>query len=242
MPPLPAPAKCGAPTAGDPVLLLGCKDGHAAHAWSQGADGKLKLKGTDLCLAIDADEQDEADAEAALLKSKDLGEQGIVDADDIFALLDQDGNGELKMEEFMRLFDVLNFPLSDNQKERLFAYSDVSGTGTITDGEFKEGWEEMVRVFLEQSSREFGLTDMQIYGVVFMILVILLLLFVFLFLALSGWYSERGFEAVVQTTLVAGLGKTTAYLRQRSKVENADDLEQIVADIMDNQEDSASGD
>ena len=192
--------------------------------------------------SFDANEQEEADAEAALLKSKDLGEQGVVDAADIFALLDADGDGELKMDEFMRLFDVLNFPLSDNQKERLFAYSDLSGSGTITDEEFKEGWEEMVRVFLEQSSHEFGLTDMQIYGVVFAVLAILLLLFVFLFLALSGWYSERGFEAVVQTTLVAGLGKTSAYLRQRSKVENADDLEQIVADIMDNQEDSASGD
>ena len=53
-----------------------------------------------------------------------------------------------------------------------------------------------------------------------MVLSILGLVFLFLFLALSGWYAERGFEAVVQILLVGGLGKATTELRRRPTAEN----------------------
>ena len=95
-------------------------------------------------------------------------------------------------------------------------------------------------------------------------------------------YSEKSFDAVVQTTLVAGnwagiepgslarhdaasaprhaspiqcaprtavrfpavaaLGRFATYLRKRSKADNEEDLKQIVAGIMDNQEEAANGD
>ena len=53
MPKPPAPATCGAPKAGDPLLMLGCGDAHTNHTWTM-ADGKLQLQNTDLCLSINA--------------------------------------------------------------------------------------------------------------------------------------------------------------------------------------------
>ena len=76
LPKPPQPEKCAAPKAGDPLLLLSCADTHTGHAWSMGTDGKLQLKGTELCLSIDQ-EREEGGAEAVCTTADDCQLNGV---------------------------------------------------------------------------------------------------------------------------------------------------------------------
>ena len=55
---------------------------------------------------------------AAALRAASDNSDKPVEPSDIFSLLDADGDNEINLDEFMRLFDVLDFPLTQNQKDR----------------------------------------------------------------------------------------------------------------------------
>lgn len=196
-----------------------------------------RLRDENRALDLEGDE-DEDDYEAEL----DFKPDAKVSAVEIFSLLDVENIGEIDLTQFERLFEVLDFPLSDDQKERLFAYCDVEGTGVVTEKEFEEGWDQLAKSMLEAASLDLGLSDRQIIAIIVVAVLILVLLFVFIFLALSGWYSEDSFQAIVQTALIAGSGKATESLRRRSKAEDKDKLNEIVDEFVDNQEEASTAD
>merc|ERR1712060_567160 len=108
--------------------------------------------------------------------------------------------------------------------------------------EFEEGWEEMARIILEQASLDLGLSEKQIIFAIVVAVAILALLFVFIFLALSGWYSEQSFQAIVQTGLIAGSGKAVEAFRTRSRAENKDELDGIIDEFLEDQDEASTGD
>jgi len=67
---------------------------------------------------VDLAEADETELEKQLLRAASDNSDKTVEPSDIFSLLDADGDNEINLDEFMRLFDVLDFPLTQNQKDR----------------------------------------------------------------------------------------------------------------------------
>merc|ERR1712196_710153 len=127
----------------------------------------------------------------------------------IFTALNTDGTDSLTMEQFKRLFELLELDITEGQKEQLFAFCDLDMSGEISEKEFTDGWEMMVQVFLENSADNLGLSRAQIFMVVSTMMVTLVLLIVFILLTLTAWQNE-GFEAVVQSVMISGVGKATA--------------------------------
>ena len=167
--------------------------------------------------------------------------EGKVTPLDLFMALNTNGTNEMGKAEFMRVFELLDLNITEDQKDQLFAFCDISMDGKISEQEFSEGWELMVEVFLENSADSLGLSMAQIVFVVASLLTMLILLISFVLITLSAWQNEGNFQAVVQSSLVAGCGKATAALRARSKAEDADSLDDIVGNIISSQEES-SGD
>ena len=158
---------------------------------------------------------------------------------DIFMALNSDGDEHPSMEQFKRLFDLLELDVTETQKEQLFAFCDTDMTGQISEKEFADGWDTLVEVFLENSADSLGLSRAQIFCVVFMLVITLALVVVFILLTLNAWRGGS-FEAFVQSILISGAGKVTAALRSRSKAENADSIDGLVDKIMSEQEENAS--
>jgi hypothetical protein len=159
---------------------------------------------------------------------------------DLFMALNTDGDAEMSKAEFMKMFEMLDLSITEDQRDQLFAFCDVSCTGTISEAEFSDGWEMMVEVFLENSAASLGLSMAQIALVVTLVVLLLALLIGFVLLTLSAWKNEGNFQAVIQSSLVAGCGKATAALRARSKAENSEDLDALVGKIMDTQAESSN--
>ena len=60
--------------------------------------------------------------------------------------INTDGSDTLKMDEFKKLFELLDLDITENQKENLFAFCDADCSGEIDEKEFQEGWDMMVEV------------------------------------------------------------------------------------------------
>ena len=161
---------------------------------------------------------------------------------DIFLALQADSNeAELSMEEFKRIFVLLELDLTENQKEQLFAFCDVDCSGAISEKEFVDGWARMVEVFLEHAADGVGLSMVQIVGVVLYLLIMLGLLVAFILLALSAWNTNSSFGSSVQTAAIAGVSKATTKMRAKSAAEDPEQLDGIVEGTMDAQNDSVQG-
>ena len=159
---------------------------------------------------------------------------------DIFMAINTDGAEAISMEQFKRLFELLDLDVTDGQKEQLFAFCDTDMSGFISEKEFSNGWEMLTSVFLESSADSLGLSRAQIFSAVAAVLTTLVLLIMFILLTLTAWQNEGSFNAVVQSVMISGVGKATATLRQRSKAESADNIDGLVGKIMDEQEEAVA--
>jgi len=203
-----------------------------------------KLQSDATALASNQEDADHDAEQAALFQP--LAKPEVVDKEkeitpaDIFMALDTDGSGQLTMDQFKRLFDLLELDITDGQKEQLFAFCDSDMTGEISEKEFADGWELMVQVFLENSADSLGLSRTQIFLVVSMLLTTLVLTVVFILLTLTAWQNEGSFEAVVQSVMISGVGKASAALRTRSKAESEENIDGLVGKIMNDQEEKVA--
>merc|ERR1711865_201590 len=167
--------------------------------------------------------------------------EGEVTPLDIFMAINTDGTDTLKLDEFKVLFEMLDLDITENQKENLFAFCDADCSGDIDEKEFTEGWDMMVEVFLENQADSQGLSKAQILLVVLYTVVMLGMAMTFILFAIGAWQNEGSFNAVVQSALVSGVGKASASLRSKSKAENADNLDELVGNIMSEQKEAVNG-
>jgi hypothetical protein len=182
----------------------------------------------------------EAGGAAAAAAAQEEAKEKEVTPVDVFMALNQDGDDVMSMEEFQRLFELLELDLKEEQKEQLFAYCDIDCSGKIDEKEFADGWEKMVQIFLENSASGLGLSRLQIALAVGWAVLCLVLLVAFILITLSAWRNEGGFEVVVQSLLVSGTGKAVAAMRRRSKAEDKDSVGSLVEGIMSENQSSAS--
>ena len=184
--------------------------------------------------------------------------------------LNQDGDDVMSMEEFQRLFELLELDLKESRRSsssrtmgrvsdgaphmraqhhsssplpllpRYHRYCDIDCSGKIDEKEFADGWEKMVQIFLENSASGLGLSRLQIALAVGWAVLCLVLLVAFILITLSAWRNEGGFEVVVQSLLVSGTGKAVAAMRRRSKAEDKDSVGSLVEGIMSENQSSAS--
>ena len=195
----------------------------------------------------DDDDDEEVEEDDPLIRSQKEQEEAErlkrpVNASEIFAALDPDGNGELSMEEFKELFELLKLDLTDNQKEQLFAFCDADCSGTVNEKEFIEGFDRVIEFFLENAATAQGLSKIQIAIVIFMIIVLLGLLLFFILVTIFGWSNDSSFTAVIQSLLISGAGKSVTALRKRGKAEEAESksIDDLVGQIMEEQRQAAS--
>ena len=97
--------------------------------------------------------------------------------------------------------------------------------------------------FLENQADSQGLSKAQILLVVlYMVVPVMLAIAMTLILfAIGAWQNEGSFNAVVQSALILGVGKASASLRSKSKAENADNLDELVGNIMNEQKEAVNG-
>merc|ERR1719252_205070 len=88
----------------------------------------------------------------------------------------------------------------------------------------------MIKVMVEQSMKNTGLSTIDIAFAMLTAVILLGSLFSFIFLALQGWYSNSSFNSIVQTTLVSLSGKVATSVRRRSAAENGD-INSIMAEV-----------
>eukprot|EP00966_Prymnesium_polylepis_P139071 3213407-Prymnesium_polylepis.2 len=65
---------------------------------------------------------------------------------------------ELTMVDFKHLFTPVEIPVTETQKEQLFAFCDLNCSGSISAKEFQDGWDLMIEVFLIQAAADQGLS------------------------------------------------------------------------------------
>ena len=114
-------------------------------------------------------------------------------------------------------------------------------SGFISAKEFQEGWDMMVEIFLENSADSQGLSKAQILLVILYTVIVVGLLIAFILFAITAWQNEGSFNAVVQSALISGVGKASTALRNRSKAESSENLDDLVGKIMDEQKDAVNG-
>jgi len=97
--------------------------------------------------------------------------------------------------------------------------------------------------FLENQADSQGLSKAQILLVVLYMVVpvMLAIAMTFILFAIGAWQNEGSFNAVVQSALILGVGKASASLRSKSKAENADNLDELVGSIMNEQKEAVNG-
>jgi membrane protein implicated in regulation of membrane protease activity len=97
--------------------------------------------------------------------------------------------------------------------------------------------------FLENQADSQGLSKAQILLVVLYMVVpvMLAIAMTFILFAIGAWQNEGSFNAVVQSALILGVGKASASLRSKSKAENADNLDELVGNIMNEQKEAVNG-
>ena len=54
---------------------------------------------------------------------------------DLFMALNTDGNNKMSKEEFRKMFEMLDLNITEDQKDQLFAFCDVSMDGEISEQE-----------------------------------------------------------------------------------------------------------
>eukprot|EP00180_Rhodochaete_pulchella_P001925 Plantae.Rhodophyta-Rhodochaete_pulchella.ctg2901.p1 GENE.Plantae.Rhodophyta-Rhodochaete_pulchella.ctg2901~~Plantae.Rhodophyta-Rhodochaete_pulchella.ctg2901.p1 ORF type:complete len:238 (+),score=57.76 Plantae.Rhodophyta-Rhodochaete_pulchella.ctg2901:66-716(+) len=149
---------------------------------------------------------------------------------DIFALLNVDGDAELDEKEFNDLFDKLQLNVSAAKRERMMAYVDADGSGTISQDEFVDAWEWVERQMLLEAAEDMGLSDGAIAAAVVSVITLLALIFAFIFIAMQAWSNAGSFNAVVQSALVAGTGRVVNLAKSRPK--SKEELDEIIGEVV----------
>ncbi len=72
---------------------------------------------------------------------KPLAEEQLAEVKKNFDFFDRDGNGEIDVEEFAKLLQVLSPDSNDEQAKRGFAIIDENDDGHIDFDEFLEWWQ-----------------------------------------------------------------------------------------------------
>ena len=143
---------------------------------------------------IEAD-MDEDESVALLQEVK-----GKVPPDDLFtALVEENGNGVLKMEDFEGMFKMMDLSLTEAQRDRLFAYCDEDCSGEVTEAEFAAGWDRIMHAFLDNAIDAVGVSEWQIVSTVLMVVAMIGLLITFILFTISAWSTADTFSSVVQT-------------------------------------------
>ena len=182
---------------------------------------------------IEAD-MDEDESVALLQEVK-----GKVTPDDLFtALVEENGNGVLKMEDFEGMFKMMDLSLTEAQRDRLFAYCDEDCSGEVTEVEFAAGWDRIMHAFLDNAIDAVGVSEWQIVSTVLMVVAMIGLLITFILFTISAWSTADTFSSVVQTSLVSACGMLGTSLRRKSKAE-AENTEGLVGDLLAKQEEDA---
>ena len=138
---------------------------------------------------------------------------------------------------------MLDLSIPPSKQERLFAATDINGSGRVSEEEFAQGWADMVEAIVDESVAQAGLSPASIAALVAAALLCLGLVFTFIFLALSGWHTEQSFTASVRTILVAVAGRAATSLRGRVKAEKSTtDMDEIVEQIWGSNEEQSTED
>jgi hypothetical protein len=166
---------------------------------------------------------------------------------DIFAMLNSDEDGRLDEREFFSLFQKLGITLPRRMQEKMFAYADTSGDGKIQEEEFVEAWSWIETQIFKELAEEVGLSDWTLVVAMVFLLISMGLMFAFIFLALKAWTGAGGFEAVVQSTLIASFGPTLTKFRTESQEQamQGTDLDSLIDSAIDGDgvvEDQLEGD
>ena len=206
---------------------------------------------------------DDFDAPLGPMGVDHSGDDGVIDAHDIFtvlreardlelgeaqaaatlqARLQDEGCDAIGKADFKRLFKALDLSLTDGQTDRLFAMTDLNASNSVSEEEFEGAWELLLAEMTLQAVREAGLTGPRIYFMVASVVVLLVLLFAFILLGLSSWLKADQFGALVQSGLVGFVGMAVTAARERSTAEQGkEQLDALVDEMIQQQEDDADG-
>lgn len=99
----------------------------------------------------------------------------------------------------------------------------------------------------EEGALAVGLSDGQLAMAAMIVVLALICLLVFVLLALTAWHVESGFDAAVQSAVIAACGRALpgvarAVARGNKAAQTGADLDAAVALIMKSQEEYSSGD
>ncbi len=158
--------------------------------------------------------------------------------EDVFSLINADGDAVISADEFDDLFDKLQLNVSKQKRSQMFAYCDRDGSGFVDAAEFTDAWAYLEEQIINETLDDLGVSNTAIIAAVIYLAVCLAVLLSFLFLAIAAWENSSGFEAVIQTLLVSGSAGLTSFARSQSKGESADEneLQAIIDGVVESDE------
>ena len=156
----------------------------------------------------------------------------VVLPDELFSMIDDEGDGVLSKEEFAKLFKLLDVKLSESKQEKLFALCDVDCNGMISREEFVNGWNLMVQSFTAEGAEAVGLGQTQILITIAYVIVTMGLAIGFILVTLAAWANDDNFGAVVQSVLIAGAGKTSSSARSKLDAEDPSKSKELTEELM----------
>jgi len=142
-----------------------------------------------------------------------------------------DAEDAIKKQDFRRLFLSLDLSLTPAQVGRLFAMTDLDGSGTVTLKEFEDGWGMLSDEIIKARLEVLGLSQEQIIFQVCSAAVAIIILSAFLLITLQGWLDQNSFEALAQSALVGFVTTGVTAVRARSKAKT-EELEAHIQQYM----------
>lgn len=141
------------------------------------------------------------------------------------------GENAIRKGDFRRLFLSLDLNMTTCQVGRLFAMTDLDGSGTVTLKEFEAGWHMLSDEIIKARLESLGLSQEQIFFQVCSAAVGIIILVAFLLITLQSWLDQNSFEALAQSALVGLVSSGVAKLRARSQVKT-EELEAKIENYM----------
>lgn len=143
--------------------------------------------------------------------------QGKVTAADIFKAVDVDNSDGINMEELADYMKQMDIKMSPMRLERLFAYCDTDGSGSISQMEFEQGWEYIIDEMANDLLETVGLSANHQMVTILLLFTVALLVIGFLFLAIYSYNNEDSFASSVQSMLV--VASSTAVTNSKKSID-----------------------
>lgn len=159
---------------------------------------------------------------------------GGINVQQLFAMVDKDGNGRITLSEFMEICKLMSINISNENLMRIFSMADKKGQGFLDMEQFMYAFFRLRLLVAFESLNKIGLTKSELLIAFVISITFLLVLFAFIFVGIQAFSYANSFGSVVNSIMPAGAGVSVSGKKEDGKMESImSKLKSSVEDALD---------